>query len=123
MPDGSCSRIDAAPLRNLHVDDVDCEPPFRCIRKRMFDLTATLLTSILLLPAVSLAALAIRLLEGRPVFYVSPRRVFRSQIIKLMKLRTMIRNAAAVANRQTVPISDTRFLNISPESKLYTRIG
>lgn len=123
MPDGSCSRIDAAPQRNLNVDKVDGEPPFRCIRKRIFDLAATLLTSILWLPAVTFATLAILLLEGRPVFYVSPRRVFRSKIIKLMKLRTMIRNAAAVANRQTVPINDTRFLNISPESKLYTRIG
>lgn len=123
MPDGSSSRIDAAPPPNSDRDEIDREPQFRSVRKRIFDLTTTLVTSILWLPAVTFAALAILVLEGRPVLYVSPRRVFRSKIIKLMKLRTMIRNAAAVANRQTVPISDTRFLNISPESKLYTRIG
>jgi lipopolysaccharide/colanic/teichoic acid biosynthesis glycosyltransferase len=94
-----------------------------CWRKRFFDITVALLTSVLWVPVVCISALLILILEGRPAFYVSRRRVFRREFIRLVKLRTMVRNAAQIVNRRTVPITDTRFLNISPDSGLYTRIG
>lgn len=35
----------------------------------------------------------------------------------------MIRNAEAVANRDTLPVTNQRFLNIAPDSRLYTTVG
>ena len=37
--------------------------------------------------------------------------------------RAMVRNADKLANRETVPVANTRFLNIPPDSPLYTSVG
>jgi lipopolysaccharide/colanic/teichoic acid biosynthesis glycosyltransferase len=42
---------------------------------------------------------------------------------KIIKFRTMVRNADKLVNRETVPVTGVRFLNISPDSPLYTRTG
>ncbi len=92
-------------------------------RKRLFDLTVTVLGAVVWLPAVAIAALVLAIGNGRPIFYKSNRHVTRDRLIKVIKFRTMVRNADQVANRDTVPITDQRFLNISPDSPLYTRLG
>ncbi|WP_235737215.1 sugar transferase [Nocardioides alcanivorans] len=93
-------------------------------KKRFFDLFVTLAAAVVWLPAVLMAALAVLVLEGRPVFYKSTRRVSAGPPIKVVKFRTMVRNAAEIANRETVPVDgSTRFLNIPSSSPLYTRIG
>jgi lipopolysaccharide/colanic/teichoic acid biosynthesis glycosyltransferase len=91
--------------------------------KRVFDVTVTLLAAITWVPALVLASLAILVLDGRPVFYVSRRRVFRGESIWLVKFRTMRRDAERIANRDTVPVQGTRFLNIEKDSPLYTWVG
>jgi len=35
----------------------------------------------------------------------------------------MVRNAERVANRDTIPVNDVRFLNVPIDSPLYTRVG
>lgn len=93
-------------------------------KKRMFDLFVTLTSALVWLPVVLLAAVAVLVLEGRPVFYRSRRRVSSGPSIEVVKFRTMVRNAAEIANRETVPVDNsTRFLNIPSDSPLYTRIG
>lgn len=93
-------------------------------KKRFFDLFVTLFSALVWLPVVLGAALAVLILEGRPVFYRSTRRVSTGPAIQVVKFRTMVRNAAAIANRETVPVDgSTRFLNIPGDSPLYTRIG
>ncbi len=93
------------------------------VRKRVFDLLLISITAPLWVPAVCLACLLILVLEGRPVFYISPRRVHGDRSLRLIKLRTMVRNAVRIANRKTLPIEDTCFLNIPGDSPLYTPIG
>lgn len=94
------------------------------LRKRLFDLGVCLLTAPVWLPAVGLIALVLLVAEGRPVFYVSRRRVCGKSSIRLWKFRTMVRNAESIANRDTIPVEDgVRFLNLPVESALYTRVG
>lgn len=93
------------------------------MKKLTFDVAITLLTAVLWVPALLLCSLGIWLLEGRPILYVSRRRVFERRTIRLFKLRTMVRDAERVANRSTVPMDGTRFLNIPTDSPLYTPIG
>lgn len=93
-------------------------------KKRFFDLFVSLISAVVWLPVVLMAALAVLILEGRPVFYKSKRRVSSGPAIEIVKFRTMVRNAAEIANRETVPVDNsTRFLNIPGDSPLYTRIG
>ncbi|HEX5130391.1 MAG TPA: sugar transferase [Usitatibacter sp.] len=91
--------------------------------KRAFDIVVTLLAAITWVPAIVFSMLAILVLDGRPVFYVSPRRVHRGKSIRVVKLRTMRRDAERIANRDTVPVQGTRFLNIDRNSPLYTWVG
>lgn len=92
-------------------------------KKRVFDLAVAGLGASVWLPALVICAFAIWLMEGRPVFYVSLRRVGH-KAIPMVKFRTMIRNADKVYNRETVPVSNSvRFLNTPADSPLYTSIG
>ncbi len=92
-------------------------------KKRLFDVILALLSAVAWLPAIITCYLAIWLTDGRPVFYVSKRRVSH-HIISMVKFRTMVRNADKLYNRATVPISNNvRFLNTPPDSSLYTPVG
>jgi lipopolysaccharide/colanic/teichoic acid biosynthesis glycosyltransferase len=93
------------------------------MKKTVFDILIALLTAVAWIPVLLLCCAGIWLLEGRPIFYASPRRVFGRRTIRLFKMRTMVRNAERIANRATVPIDGTRFLNIPLDSSLYTKIG
>jgi lipopolysaccharide/colanic/teichoic acid biosynthesis glycosyltransferase len=92
-------------------------------KKRAVDLVITVLGAVAWVPAVIGAALLVLLFSGRPVFYRSVRRVSSAPPIRVVKFRTMVKNAAEIANRETVPVTGVRFLNISPDSPLYTRVG
>lgn len=91
--------------------------------KRLFDLLAVIATSPVWLPVFVATVLLMFVFEGRPVFYRSQRRVRRHLTMPILKFRTMVRNAEAVCNRETVPVATQRFLNISLDSPLYTRLG
>ena len=92
-------------------------------KKRIFDLVVTLLSMLVWLPVLLVCTIAIFVSEGRPVFYVS-RRIVGDEVRKVVKYRTMVRNADKVYNRHTVPISNNmRFLNVPDNSPLYTPIG
>jgi lipopolysaccharide/colanic/teichoic acid biosynthesis glycosyltransferase len=92
-------------------------------KKRSFDLVVTLLSAMVWLPANIVAGVAILLLEGWPILYVSKRRI-GAGYGRVIKFRTMRRNADRVLNRDTVPVSNNvRFLNTPPDSPLYTPVG
>ena len=93
-------------------------------KKRALDIVITGLAAVIWVPVLSLAALSVLVLSGRPVLYRSMRRVSNDDVLRIVKFRTMVKNAEALVNRSTVPIqNDVRFLNIAPDSPLYTRIG
>lgn len=93
------------------------------LKKRLFDLIVSFLAAIVWAPALAVAALLLLQVEGRPIFYLSNRRIYRKQQLRIIKFRTMVRNAEAIANRETVPLTDQRFLNLPLSSPIYTRIG
>ena len=92
-------------------------------RKRVFDCLVTAAAAPLWLPLLMICALAIWVFDGRPIFYVSMRQTALSRTGPVFKFRTMRRNADKIANRDTVPIGNRRFLNISADSPLYTAVG
>ncbi len=93
-------------------------------RKRILDLTLIALAAVVWVPVLLVASAAVLLSEGRPVYYRSNRRVSDDRVMKVVKFRTMVRNADKLINRDTVPVEgQVRFLNIPPDSPLYTRIG
>jgi glucose-1-phosphate cytidylyltransferase len=94
-----------------------------CASKRIFDLSIVVLLVWLWLPIVLGSAFVNWIFQGRPVFYTSRRRVHRRRIVRLIKFRTMVRDAAKIANRATIPIDDKCFLNIPEDSDLYTPVG
>lgn len=91
--------------------------------KRSFDVAVVVLASVVWVPVVLGAALLVLSSSGRPVFYRSQRFVGSGRAQPVVKFRTMVRNAAELVNRDTVPVTTTRFLNIAPDSPLYTRAG
>jgi lipopolysaccharide/colanic/teichoic acid biosynthesis glycosyltransferase len=93
-------------------------------KKRALDVVITGLAAVIWVPVLLLAALAVLVSSGRPVLYRSMRRVSTEDMLRIVKFRTMVKNAEALVNRSTVPIqNDVRFLNIAPDSPLYTRVG
>lgn len=91
--------------------------------KRLLDLTLVLLAAPVWVPALLVGSVAIVASSGWPAFYVSTRRVHRSQSIRMMKFRAMVKNADRIANRETIPMAGQRFLNIPKDSPLYTTAG
>lgn len=91
--------------------------------KRLFDLALCALTLPIWVISMAVVSLLVLVCCGWPVFYASKRRVYRHQSIRALKFRTMVRHAERIANRETVPIGDQRFLNIPHDSPLYTTLG
>ena len=92
-------------------------------RKRALDLILTVLGAIAWVPVVLMAATLVLVTSGRPVFYRSQRRVSKDDLMKVVKFRTMVKNADKIANRETLPVNSVRFLNIPSDSPLYTKAG
>lgn len=91
--------------------------------KRAFDIVVAIVAAPLWIPVCLIAALALLLTAGRPVLYRSVRRVHGGRSQRIVKFRTMVRDAERVLNRDTVPIERTAFLNIPPEHPVYTSVG
>lgn len=91
--------------------------------KRAFDLFVAITAGIVWVPVLLGSALMVLLLSGRPVFYRSNRWVRTGEMVRTVKFRTMVKNADKLVNRTTVPVEGVRFLNIPPDSPLYTRPG
>ena len=92
-------------------------------RKRALDLLLSALGALAWVPVVLVAASIILVSSGRPIFYRSSRRVSADHLMRVVKFRTMVKNADKIANRDTIAVGSVRFLNIPPSSPLYTRVG
>jgi lipopolysaccharide/colanic/teichoic acid biosynthesis glycosyltransferase len=91
--------------------------------KRIFDVAITLISTVITIPLGLACAGLILICDGRPIFYSSVRQVGRDKTIRVLKFRTMRRDADKIFNRDTVPVAGTRFLNAPPDSPLFTPIG
>lgn len=93
-------------------------------KKRFLDMLLAIVAAVAWVPVLLVAASLVLVFTGRPVLYRSMRRVSSGRIIRVVKFRTMVKNADKVANRATVPVdNNVRFLNIPPNSPLYTGVG
>lgn len=93
-------------------------------KKRLLDMTLATVAAIAWVPVLLIAGGMVLIFTGRPVLYRSMRRVDSGKVIRIVKFRTMVKNAEQLANRATVPVdNNVRFLNIPPTSPLYTRVG
>lgn len=108
-------------IRNL--DDSETGRRRHPRSKRAFDLVVCLGSAPLWVPVLIFGALLLLLFQGRPILYISTRRVYGRESMRLIKFRVMVRDAEKVANRNTCPVVDQRFLNIPADSPLYTPIG
>jgi lipopolysaccharide/colanic/teichoic acid biosynthesis glycosyltransferase len=91
--------------------------------KRIFDLVVVFGLAPVWFSVLAICALALLAFEGRPVFYISRRRVHGDAVMPILKFRTLRRNADRLFNRETVPVTTQRFLNLPLDSPLYTRTG
>ncbi|HWU23017.1 MAG TPA: sugar transferase [Nocardioides sp.] len=89
------------------------------MKKRLFDVVVVSLAAIAWVPVVTICALSVLVLSGRPVFYRSRRWVSPHDAINMSKFRVMVRDA----NRYVSPVEAGRFLNTPADSPLYTRVG
>jgi lipopolysaccharide/colanic/teichoic acid biosynthesis glycosyltransferase len=91
--------------------------------KRIFDIALCVMTIWIWGPVLIVCTLLNMIINGLPVFYVSERRVHYQRLARITKFRAMVRNADKIANRDTIPVADTIFLNLPIDSPLYTRLG
>lgn len=92
-------------------------------KKRIFEVFLLIFTAWIWIPMLLWTALVLWTSNGPPILYLSKRRICRSEYAFIPKFRTMIPNADQILNRNTVPYGKSRFLNISIDSPVYTRVG
>ena len=93
------------------------------IAKRIIDVTLATLILLVSLPALAIAALLILVLEGRPVFYISRRMVGLDRSVRIIKFRTMVRDAKSPKYRLNERFMRDGYLDIPRTCEVYTPIG
>ncbi len=95
LSDIHATRLSVHPLGHfsmLYVEPVKRDG-WRPVAKRAFDLALSAIMLIVALPALVLAALAIKLTSPGPIFFVQDRVGYRGRAFRILKLRTMYVNA------------------------------
>ena len=95
--------------------------------KRVLDVVLATILLLIALPAILLAALLIVLVDGRPVFFVQQREGLHGRPFRLLKLRTMRRDAEA---RLQATLADPlraaeweAYLRLDDDPRVLGRIG
>lgn len=91
--------------------------------KRCFDVSVAGLLFIVLAPMMVAAAMLVLLTEGRPIFYSSRRFVGVDRQIRVLKFRTMVRDATAPRHRLNERFMRDGYLDIPIHCEVYTRCG
>jgi exopolysaccharide biosynthesis polyprenyl glycosylphosphotransferase len=97
--------IEGLPIINL--GDIPLEG-WPALSKRLFDLLVALFGLVLLLPFGALTALLLKLDSPGPVFYLQTRLGLDGRIFKMIKFRTMVRNAEKETGPIWSPQNDSR---------------
>jgi exopolysaccharide biosynthesis polyprenyl glycosylphosphotransferase len=78
------------PMIDLRASAID---DYQLMVKRSFDLFFCSLTLLLVLPLLAIISLIILIVDGRPIFFRQKRAGSNGRIFKMIKFRTMVRNA------------------------------
>lgn len=84
-----------AGLPLLGIKPLPLDDPWNRFQKRVMDIAVSLIALIVLLPLLSLIALAVRLESNGPVFYRQERLGQDGKLFRILKFRTMCANAEA----------------------------
>jgi exopolysaccharide biosynthesis polyprenyl glycosylphosphotransferase len=90
--------------------------------KRGMDLTGAAVGLILLSPLIGLTALAVKLSSRGPVFFRQTRIGRRGEVFKLLKFRTMVRDAEALAPELMSASTDPHWLKLDHDPRI-TQVG
>lgn len=93
------------------------------LTKRAIDVTASILLLLILAPILAISALAILVLEGRPIFYISRRYVSVDREIAIIKFRTMVLDAKSEKYDLHGRYMRDGYLDIPLDCEVYTGIG
>lgn len=91
--------------------------------KRAIDVLVSLGLLLVLSPLMLIAMLAILVLEGYPIFYVSRRHVTVDRAIPIAKFRTMVRDAKSTKYNLHSRFMQDGYLDIPVSCEVYTGIG
>lgn len=91
--------------------------------KRGIDLIFSISLLLAFSPILMLIMLAILVLEGRPVFYISKRHVTTEREVPIAKFRTMVRDAKSDKFNLAGRFMQDGYLDIPVSCEVYTTIG
>jgi exopolysaccharide biosynthesis polyprenyl glycosylphosphotransferase len=101
--------IEGLPIINL--GDIPLEG-WPALSKRLFDLLVSLAALIVFLPLIALTALLLKLDSAGPVFYLQTRVGLDGRIFRMIKFRTMIKNAEKETGPIWSPSNDPRVTRV-----------
>ena len=91
--------------------------------KRSFDILVTAILLVVLAPLFHCAAALLLLTEGRPIFYISTRYIGLNRPVRVIKFRTMVRDASSPKHRLKERFMRDGYLDIPLDCEVYTPIG
>ncbi len=101
--------IEGLPIINL--GDIPLEG-WPALSKRIFDFAAGLAGLVLFLPLIALTALILKLDSAGPVFYLQTRVGLDGRIFRMIKFRTMVKNAEKETGPIWSPLNDARVTRV-----------
>jgi len=117
------TRFIAAARSRIGEDDVPQTRLLNRLAKRLFDVVVAALMLLIFSPVMLLAALAVLLSQGRPVFFLSTRYIGLHRPIRVIKFRTMVRDACSPKFKLKERFMRDGYLDIPIDCEVYTRVG
>lgn len=93
------------------------------IIKKFEDILFSVLILVILLPILLLLTLSSFLLQGWPIFYISKRVVSGERLVRIIKFRTMVKDAKSEKYDIEKKYMQKGYLDIPLSSDVYTPIG
>jgi len=93
------------------------------VLKRSFDIVATAVLLFLLAPLFLCAVVFLLLTQGRPIFYISTRYIGLNRPVRVIKFRTMVRDACSPGYKLKERFMRDGYLDIPLDCEVYTPIG
>jgi lipopolysaccharide/colanic/teichoic acid biosynthesis glycosyltransferase len=91
--------------------------------KRALDIILATVSLVVIIPLIATVCLMALLLQGRPIFYVSPRYVSRTRAVRIYKFRSMVHDARSPRFRLADRFMRGGYLDIPIECEVYTPLG
>lgn len=91
--------------------------------KRIFDLILSTLGLVLLSPMLLFCAIAVLLNSGSPVFFIDSRLGLDGEIFRMLKFRSMYRNAADLRNPDGSTYNGPRDVRVTPVGRWLRKLS